>query len=376
MVKTASHYLVGRCELMIFISRIFITAVACTIAWTPGSCAHAQSHENKEPWIKYSFALPNKSGYANLETRAAHPFLNEHQYRLTGNCLGQPFSVEPSMQPGGGPDLILEYIGRQQEGGPFIAITHASRTYPGESSEFVDLETGILYGSDGRDKHMLAWLKNLKRYPIGKLNSHSDFYLPDGSVLQQTQTSEPAQGTGTKTCIRTRSDKTMKGIFAKHRADFIKLANMVTKEKRMCRFDVLGSGEFVTKDFGTKGNPDVESLNPKSARNSTFQYARISRERFQQYIYLMEKIGADTIERDIEKPDVVFRMTRYGLDGKSLCYVPKGTPQYRCSEKLKLRKYLVVTDTEKATGNPKDLHLTTLIEPGWYILRNSESRKD
>lgn len=346
------------------------------MAWVPGMCARAQSNVNNEPWIRYSFALPNKSGYANLETRAAHPFLNEHQYRLTGKCLGQPFSVEPSMQPGGGPDLNLEYIGRQKEGGPFIAITHASRTYPGERSEFVDLETGILYGSDGRDKHMLAWLKNLKRYPIGNLDSHSDFHLPDGSVLQQTPASEPAQRKATKTCTRNRSDKTMKGIFAAHRADFIKLATMVTKEKRMCRFDVLGGGEFTTKDFGTKGNDQLESLNHKSARESTFRYARITRERFQQYINLMEKVGADTIQRDTDKPDVVFRMTRYGLDGKSLCFVPKGTPQCSCTEKHGRHKYRLVPNTEKQSDNLKELHLATLIEPGWYILRDSDNRKD
>lgn len=356
---------------MLFNSRLFIAAVTCTLVWVDGVHAHAQSHENKEPWIRYSFDLPKKSGQANLDTRAAHPFLNEHQYRLTGKCLGQSFSVEPTMQPGGGPDLNLEYIERQREGGPFIAITHASGTYPGERSEFVDLETGILYGSDGRDKHMLAWLKNLKRYPIGSLDSHSDFHLPDGSVLQHTTASEPAQRTGTN---RNRSDKTMKGIFAAHRVDLIKLANMATKEKRMYRFDVLGSGAFVSKDFGTKGNANGETLNPKSARDSKFRYARISRERFQQYINLMEKIGADTIERDTEKPDVVFHMTRYGLDGKSLCYVSTGTPQCRCTEKNGLHKYRLVSDTEKATGN--DLHLASLVEPGWYILRDPENRNN
>jgi hypothetical protein len=280
------------------------------------------------------------------------------------------------MQPGGGPDLNLEYIGRQKEGGPFIAITHSSRTYPGERSEFVELETGILYGSDGRDKHILAWLKNMKRYPIGNLDSHSDFHLPDGSVLQQTPGSEPAQGTATKTFTRNRSDKTMKGIFATHRADFIKLATMVTKEKRMCRFDVLGTGGFTTKDFGTKGNDQIESLNPKSARNSTFQYARISRERFQKFIDLMEKVGVDTIERDTETPGVVFHMSRYGLDGKSLCYVSTGTPQCRCAERHGVHKYLIVPDTEKATGNPKHLHLASLVEPRWYILRDRDNSEE
>lgn len=90
----------------------------------------------------------------------------------------------------------------------------------------------------------------------------------------------------------------------------------------------------------------------------------------------MEKVGADTIQRDTDKPDVVFRMTRYGLDGKSLCFVPKGTPQCSCTEKHGRHKYRLVPNTEKQSDNLKELHLATLIEPGWYILRDSDNRKD
>jgi hypothetical protein len=163
------------------------------VALTTVGCSFDSIANQKFPWDRYSFQLPDKRGNAMLDVRPAHPFLAEYEYRLSGIYAGHAFVVEPSMQSGGAPNLRLEWFDQTDKGGPFIRIIHEkehdARPPAPDETEIVDVKNGAIYQAGVSDKwqHAIALLADEEPMFLGTLDKSCVLNLAHDLAVKHEQ---------------------------------------------------------------------------------------------------------------------------------------------------------------------------------------------
>ncbi len=120
-----------------------------------------------------------------LDVRPSHPYLGEFEYRLHGSCDGKTFSVQPSAQTGGKPNMRLDWVPKSKLGGPYLIIAHEVSGQ--DNTQLLDFSKGALVEPSGEypDPKMKA-LQKLRTTFIGMLDENCDFRTSDGIHVRES----------------------------------------------------------------------------------------------------------------------------------------------------------------------------------------------